>query len=41
MPLSFVLLRPVRVRLTEAMAARSATRRVAKDDLRSRLRGTD
>ncbi|SDG03217.1 DUF4229 domain-containing protein [Klenkia brasiliensis] len=41
MPLSFVLLRPLRDRLTEAMAARSVTRRASKADLRARLKGTD
>jgi hypothetical protein len=41
MPLSFVLLRPLRDRLTEAMAARSVTRKAAKADLRARLKGTD
>lgn len=41
MPLSFVLLRGVRERLTEAMAARSTTRRAAKEELRARLAGTD
>ncbi|SCX46552.1 Protein of unknown function [Klenkia marina] len=41
MPLSFVLLKPLRERLTEAMAARSVTRKAAKEDLRARLKGTD
>lgn len=41
MPLSFVLLRPIRERLTEAMAARSAMRKAGKEDLRARLKGTD
>jgi hypothetical protein len=41
MPLSFVLLKPLRERLTEAMLARSVTRKAAKEDLRSRLAGTD
>lgn len=37
MPASYVLLRPVRDRLTEALAARN----VRKQELRARLRGTD
>ncbi|WP_229827637.1 DUF4229 domain-containing protein [Klenkia taihuensis] len=41
MPLSFVLLRPLRDKLTEAMAARSVTRKASKADLRARLKGTD
>lgn len=41
MPLSFVLLKPLRERLTEAMAARSATRRAGKEDLRARLKGSE
>ena len=41
MPLSFLVLRGVRERLTEAMAARSTTRRAAKEELRARLAGTD
>jgi hypothetical protein len=41
MPLSFVLLRPLRDRLTEALAARSVTRKAAKEDIRARLKGTD
>jgi hypothetical protein len=39
MPVSYLLLRPSRDRLTEALAARSVARRAAKDDLRSRLSG--
>jgi Protein of unknown function (DUF4229) len=39
MPVSYLLLRPVRDRLTEALAARSVARRAAKDDLRARLSG--
>ena len=39
MPVSYLLLRPSRDRLTEALAARSVTRRAAKEDLRSRLSG--
>jgi membrane protein implicated in regulation of membrane protease activity len=41
MPVSYVLLRRSRERLTEALAARSAARRAAKEDLRTRLSGTD
>jgi hypothetical protein len=41
MPLSFVLLRPLRDRLTEALAARSVTRKATKQDIRARLKGTD
>ena len=39
MPVSYLLLRPSRDRLTEALAARSMTRRAARDDLRDRLSG--
>jgi len=39
MPASLVLLRGVRDRLTEALAARSLARRAAKEDLRTRLSG--
>ena len=41
MPVSYVLLRRSRERLTEALAERSAARRAAKEDLRTRLSGTD
>jgi len=41
MPVSYVLLRPSRDRLTEALAARSASRRAAKEDLRARLSGAE
>ena len=41
MPVSYVALRRSRERLTEAIAARTLARRAAKDDLRSRLSGTD
>jgi hypothetical protein len=41
MPVSYLLLRPSRERLTEGLAARSVARRAAKEDLRNRLRGTD
>src|SRR5687768_2559146 len=40
MPLSYLLLRPSRERLNEAIAARSVARRVAKEDLRDRLSGS-
>ena len=39
MPVAYVLLRPVRDRLTEALAARSLARKTAKEDLRARLSG--
>src|SRR4051812_42022291 len=39
MPVSYLALRPVRDRLTEAMAARNVARRTAKEDLRARLSG--
>jgi Protein of unknown function (DUF4229) len=41
MPASYLLLRPSRERLTEALAARSLARRAAKEDLRARLSGTE
>ena len=41
MPVAYLVLRPVRDRLTEAIAARSIARRAAKEDLRARLSGTD
>jgi hypothetical protein len=41
MPVSYLLLRPSRERLTEALAARSMARKAAKEDLRSRLSGTE
>ena len=40
MPVSYVLLRRSRERLTEALAARSIARRAAKEDLRTRLSGS-
>jgi len=40
MPVAYLLLRPSRDRLTEALAARSVARRAAKEDLRARLSGT-
>jgi hypothetical protein len=39
MPVSYVLLRRSRERLTEAFAARNLARRAAKEDLRTRLSG--
>jgi membrane protein implicated in regulation of membrane protease activity len=39
MPASYVLLRPVRDRLTEALAARSTQRKARKENLRARLSG--
>ena len=41
MPVSYVLLRPSRDRLTAALAARSEARKAAKEDLRTRLSGTE
>src|SRR5919199_70186 len=41
MPVSYLVLRPVRDRLTEALAARSIARRAAKEALRARLSGGD
>ena len=40
MPVSYVLLRPLRDRLTEALAARSVARKAAKEQLRDRLEGS-
>jgi flagellar biosynthesis component FlhA len=40
MPVAYLVLRPVRDRLTEAIAARSVARKAAKEDLRARLSGT-
>ncbi len=39
MPLAYLLLRPSRERLTEALAARQVARRQAKENLRTRLTG--
>jgi Protein of unknown function (DUF4229) len=39
MPVAYVLLRPVRDRLTEGLAARSVARQEAKAQLRARLAG--
>jgi flagellar biosynthesis component FlhA len=41
MPVAYLVLRPVRDRLTEAFAARSVARKAAKEDLRARLSGTE
>jgi hypothetical protein len=41
MPVAYVSLRPVRDRLTEALAARSVARRAAKEQLRARLAGSE
>jgi hypothetical protein len=41
MPVSYLALRPVRDRLTEALAARSVARRTVKEDLRARLSGNE
>jgi Protein of unknown function (DUF4229) len=40
-PVSYFALRPVRDRLTEALAARSVARKAAKETLRTRLEGTE
>jgi hypothetical protein len=40
MPVSYLVLRLARERLSEALAARSLARRAAKEDLRSRLSGS-
>jgi hypothetical protein len=39
-PVSYLLLRPLRERVAEALAARSVARRPAKEDLRARLAGS-
>ena len=39
-PVSYFSLRPVRDRLTEALAARSVARKAAKEHLRTRLEGS-
>lgn len=39
MPVAYVLLRPARERLTEALSARSVVRRAEKERLRARLSG--
>ena len=41
MPVAYLLLRPVRDRLTAALAARNAGRRAAREDLRARLSGEE
>jgi len=40
-PASYLLLRPVRDRLTEALSARSVARKAAREELRTRLAGTE
>ncbi len=40
MPVSYLLLRPSRERVNEALTARAEARRAAKEDLRNRLSGT-
>ena len=40
-PASYLLLRPLRDRLTEALAARSVARKAAREQLRGRLAGAD
>jgi hypothetical protein len=39
LPVAYLVLRPSRDRLTEALAARSLARQAAKEDLRNRLSG--
>jgi hypothetical protein len=41
MPVSFFLLRPLRDRVTEGIAARTALRQSRKEQLRAQLRGDD
>ncbi|MPR00509.1 DUF4229 domain-containing protein [Modestobacter sp. I12A-02628] len=41
MPVSFVLLRSLRERLTEALVARGEVRRRSKEELRARLKGSE
>jgi hypothetical protein len=41
MPASYFLLRPSRERLNEGLVARSTMRRAAKEDLRTRLSGSE
>ncbi len=41
MPVAYLTLRPIRDRLTEAIAARSVARKTAKENLRARLAGTE
>jgi Protein of unknown function (DUF4229) len=40
-PVSYLLLRPLRDRLTEALAARSVARKAAKEAFRDRLAGAE
>lgn len=39
MPVSYLLLRPSRERLNEALVARTVTRKATKEDIRTRLSG--
>ena len=41
LPVAYLTLRPLRDRLTEALAARSVARKTAKADLRTRLSGAE
>ena len=41
MPVAYLLLRPARDRLTEALAARAVARKQAKENLRARLSGDE
>jgi hypothetical protein len=41
LPVAYLALRPLRERVTEALAARSVASRAAKADLRARLSGTE
>jgi hypothetical protein len=41
LPVAYLLLRPLRTRLTEALAVRGAARREAKERLRARLEGEE
>jgi hypothetical protein len=41
MPVSYLLLRPSRERLNEGLSARLVARRAAKEELRTRLSGTE
>ena len=40
-PVAYITLRPVRDRFTEALAARSVARKAAKEDIRTRLAGSE
>jgi hypothetical protein len=41
LPVAYLTLRPIRDRLTEALAARSVARKSAKADIRARLAGSE